>query len=130
MQDRFKFRVFNKKQNKLYSWEDLTKTKEDNTLYWCMIQVQNDFENNILMQCTGLKDKNGNLIYEGDIVKFYFDRDKIIGVITWDNEHQVGFYVNTTDYFKDKYITNYDFLCGFKYEVIGNIYENKELLND
>lgn len=78
-------------------------------------------------QCTGLQDKNGILIYEGDIVKFYFDNDEIIGVISWSYDDPIGFYINTTDYFKDKYITDYDFLKE-EYEVIGNIHQNKELL--
>ena len=129
MNDRFKFRTYipDLKFFKFWGWI------EDN--HYVGLCACGDYQMPELLekytnQCTGLKDKNGKLIYEGDIVKFYFDRDKVIGVIAWDNEHQVGFYVNTTDYFKDKYITNYDFLCGFNYEVIGNIYENKELLND
>ena len=83
----------------------------------------------IIEQCTGLKDKNGKLIYENDIVKFYFDNDEIIAVLIWDNDES-RFYLNTTDYFKDKYVTDYEITKQEKYEVIGNIYENKELLNE
>lgn len=140
MNDRFKFRVWDKRTEEMLDVRLISYFSTGNI---CRVEAQNavgdikildDYKTSIedieLMQSTGLKDKNGKLIYEGDIVKFYFDRDKVIGVIAWDNEHQVGFYVNTTDYFKDKYIINYDFLCGFNYEVIGNIYENKELLNE
>ena len=83
----------------------------------------------IVMQCTGLKDKNGKLIYEGDIVKFNFDTDEIKAVVSWDDKELIGFYLNTTDYFKDKYVTDYDFYKN-DYEVIGNIYQNFELLED
>lgn len=80
-----------------------------------------------IIQSTDLKDKNGKLIYENDIVKFYFDNDEIIAVLIWDNDES-SFYLNTTDYFKDKYVTDYEITKQEKYEVIGNIYENPELI--
>ena len=80
-------------------------------------------------QSTGLKDKNGKLIYEGDIVKFNFDTDEIKAVVSWDSQELIGFYLNTTDYFKSKYLTDYDFYKN-DYEIIGNIYENPELIKE
>lgn len=80
-----------------------------------------------IIQSTGLKDKNGKLIYEGDIVKLNYDTDEIKAVVSWDDKELIGFYLNTTDYFKDKYVTDYDFYKDV-YEVIGNLYENPELL--
>lgn len=134
IQDRFKFRVFisDKKNSKnsltgmfkVHSLHTGTNKAIITSLYGnCSIKL----ENNILMQCTGLKDKNGKLIYENDIVKFYFDNDEIIAVLIWDNVES-RFYLNTTDYFKDKYVTDYEITKQEKYEVIGNIYENPELL--
>ena len=82
----------------------------------------------ILMQYTGLKDKNGKEIFEGDIVSFddctstesgYCERG-CIGVVEWCNE-TVSFEVSNR-------------LSAESYEVldecvvIGNIYENPELL--
>lgn len=63
----------------------------------------------ILMQFTGLKDKNGKDIYEGDIV-----RDGFIG-----NEYAI-------EYRGGSYNMN-SFACD-KCEIIGNIHENTELL--
>lgn len=130
MNDRFKFRCWNKKTNEMFLVYSFDKN---------FIQATNDFvvpsirrfniDDCILMQCTGLKDRNGKLIFEGDIVKFNFDTDEIKAVVSWDGEELIGFYLNTTDYFKDKYLTDYDFYKN-DYEVIGNIYENKELLNE
>ena len=73
-----------------------------------------------LMQYTGLKDKNGKEVYEGDILSlpFRFEGDysykPSIAVVEWD---VYGWYVNNRGE------------CGYnETEVIGNIYENPELL--
>lgn len=129
MDDRFKFRVWNKENKKLYDWDFLEKTKGENTFFWVMHQAQNDCKHNILMQCTGLKDKNGKLIYEKDIIRFYFDNDEIIAVIEWDND-ECRFYLNTTDFFKDKYVTDYEIVKQEEYEVIGNIYQDSHLIEN
>lgn len=120
MDDRFKFRFWNKGNKKIETYSN-----DDLGFLLSNPKAQLRY---VVMQCTGLKDKNGKLIYEGDIVVFYFDNDEMVGVISWSAEYQVGFYVNTTDYFKDKYVTDYELLYGENYEVIGNIYENEDLL--
>ena len=71
-------------------------------------------------QCTGLKDKNGKLIYEGDIVKDLIIPE-IFYIVKWFNS---GFYLESTisgSFFK---------FDNTQQEVIGNIYENPELLKD
>jgi uncharacterized phage protein (TIGR01671 family) len=82
-------------------------------------------------QYTGLKDKNGREIYEGDIVEGHtFDEHidkKQIGSIEY-NEGRHGF-VFVPFEFKSKNLY-YPLFAIVTCEVIGNIYQNKELLDE
>lgn len=83
----------------------------------------------VLMQSTGLRDKNGKEIYEGDIVKFSdCDDDVYVTPVVWDKNYAC-FGVS----FGGKYPISFDYLEEFytelkDIEVVGNIYENPELL--
>lgn len=92
-----------------------------------------------ILQCTGLKDKNGKLIYEGDIVKYaefdwtdfsFKDWDTEIAQVVWGNTYDnyyPAFDLKDTD-FDGTNAFSYLFNEGWTVEVIGNIYENKSLL--
>ncbi|MBX3045105.1 MAG: hypothetical protein KIT33_15070 [Candidatus Kapabacteria bacterium] len=82
-----------------------------------------------LMQYTGLKDKNGDDIYEGDIVIISYD--EIYTLIPQD-------FIGAVEYMKDGYcVHNRNESLAFplyhefsEWEIIGNIYENPELLEN
>ena len=77
----------------------------------------------VIMQYTGLKDKNGKEIYEGDIVK-----GKSIGIITWDLTCCWYSVVSNLVKYPIKPYTEILFNNGEEWEIIGNIHENPELL--
>ena len=76
-------------------------------------------------QCTGLKDKNGKLIFEGDIVKGLFNFElEIMSVCTFKD----GAFGLTAKQCGVYHFSAFTSICNVKYEVIGNIHENPELL--
>ena len=142
MRDRFKFRV----------WKGLENRMVDNVTHLNPLlldeSLSEEAKYNVLMQCTGLKDKNGKLIYEGDIVNVLFDTIKphyMPFVVIWDRKEWQLVQINKNykkcdecannnktkcsfckKYFRASGHTNFkDFYNGI---VIGNIYENPELL--
>jgi uncharacterized phage protein (TIGR01671 family) len=115
-----KFKYFEYYQPLIFEW--LMKHKN------CLSETK-DF---VIMQYTGLRDKNGKEIYCSDIVKYYdsttmwltskvIDTGACFAVVT--DENPIPLYEFTNDYIYD----------GWKIqelEVIGNIWENGELLNN
>lgn len=73
----------------------------------------------IVEQCTGLKDKNGRLIYENDVVSCGHPD---IGYVKWKDG---GFWVSGWNY-----VIPWNFFTANKWEVLGNLHENPELLED
>lgn len=88
----------------------------------------------VLMQSTGLKDKNGVEIFEGDVVSVsvrngfdYLDNKVCIVKNSLDYS---GLVCATVDEDLEYRIFNTELFEEYTYEVIGNIYENSELLEE
>lgn len=123
MQDRFKFRWYSKIYNEMCDVNCIEPNNEFVNFQqgkFNDISTRINLENGVLMQCTGLKDKNSKLIYEGDIVK----QNKTMYCVTWE-EGIYGFCDIRT-----KITYTVEYVMSKKQEVIGNIYENPELLED
>jgi uncharacterized phage protein (TIGR01671 family) len=121
-----KFRVWDKKLKDM-RYQDLQELCLGDIWFdgvwdtWCVINDANDKQERfILMQYTGLKDKNGKEIYEGDIIKVrrFMESDYVTTV-----EYRDGMYWHLFET-EDYEIVSVAYRC----EVIGNKYENPELL--
>jgi uncharacterized phage protein (TIGR01671 family) len=149
---KIKFRAWDKENKIMIDWSCINQTAFNNiNILYEYKQIENDYEkfsdiekaikkalntgnhikqsflykifhnpNLILMQYTDLKDKNGKEIYENDIVQYC---DENIGIVKYD--------LNFVEFNCGDHYNN--FLCKNNEEfikIIGNIYENKELLNE
>lgn len=133
MSREIKFRAWDKKER------DWTKH-----IYPCFndvwaITIKPQWEDIIIMQFTGIKDKKGKEVYEGDIVILHdaFERpeydtssktDLIAQVIWYDSGWHIKYnYENKRGYELDYFAKDSD-NNPEDFEVIGNIYKNPELL--
>lgn len=170
MQDRFKFRSYGRPNSIIEGMQNIYTFEESKDGYfnvkvdkgWLSFVKEEDLK---IMQCTGLKDKNGKLIYEGDIIvipkqyPFYDYKNKedmkqdfnstegeikgesilnYIGIVEWIysqwqyvyhcvNPEKRGISEGVNHGLND---FGFDETRNTCYEVIGNIYENPELLKD
>lgn len=80
----------------------------------------------VLLQNTGFKDKNGNYIFNGDILEYQGEATKyyIKKLIVKKDGEQEFYYLTNGGNFVSRLMNTDD------YVVIGNVYENKELLEE
>jgi hypothetical protein len=81
-----------------------------------------------IMQYTGLKDKNGKEIYEGDILKYKFPYDRRLKHVSLVKFIETEASFGLKDIYGNE-IPLYRITANNYFEVVGNIYENPELLN-
>jgi uncharacterized phage protein (TIGR01671 family) len=99
---------------------------EPTTIFYSSSETDgwSEIDPSTICQCTGLKDKNGKLIWENDIVNCL--AEECCGYIGW-NEDEAGFYFNVLledGTYEEEHI--YDYVDCM--EIIGNTFDNMELL--
>ena len=128
MNDRLKFRV--------WDIEEKTYKSSDYPFFLCddgdVLDTHFDIRDNevIVEQCTGLKDKNGKLIYEGDIVITYYKGEPTgqMYIYHWEAP---AFYVEPVEKGKPSGGHYYYFAVeNERCEIIGNVHENPDMLKN
>lgn len=120
MNREIKFRAWDKIVNKMFAPSMINKDGDVRHTYeggetW-LLKATGSF---VLMQYTGLKDKKGKEIYEGDLCKKYYKGEWVTLQIAWN---PLGMW---SVKWKDGYLNNYHIHSG-NLEVIGNVYEKLE----
>lgn len=145
MEDKFRVRAWDKKSKKMLKSFKFTDWEKNSFFDFPCSQNENNKDCSsqvvegecIIMECTGLKDKNDKLIYEGDVIKFKLSEyaikylnisptNSISKVYRWKGYFAIEVYENN-----DIHINlNFGAYPTCELEVIGNIYENPELLKE
>ena len=109
--DRFKFRA----------WDKHSDTFTDGCMTYFNIHKEiGDVD--IIMQCIGDWDKNNKLIYEGDLLRYKDETQEYLFEVAFDQEDfQFKFFFRGNNYY------SYEFELS-ECEIVGNIYENPELI--
>ena len=92
-----------------------------------VINKKRYFDDITIMQSTGLYDRHGVEIFQGDIVEIIYDEEPFIGVVVYDLG-EADFKATNN---REDYGNNFQYLTvGESIEIIGDIHKNPELLED
>lgn len=155
MNREIKFRFYDKDNNEMfYQGKDFKDINTVDGVLKPFLKCDNEWDwykrNYDIMQYTGLKDKNGKEIYDGDIVRCRVNDNSIKGeeayvldkdgfglehvkktvnykIEFWNSNYNYGYRVKNG---KTNFMITQGTLLNIEAEVIGNIYENPELLEE
>ena len=122
---KIKFRAFFKADERIYEVTSIDFANKEVTLWdkETAVNFEASFDEIELIQYTGVNDKNGKEIYTGFLVKW--------GLRTYKICFDCGFYMHDLSRINPEYPITKEFKeAPEEFEVIGNIYENPEILKD
>lgn len=123
MEDRYLFKGKEKDSGKWLEWNAIAGIPHNVTIL-----------TDTICQCTGLKDKNGNMIWENDVIKYHFGN--VYAQIRYgayqscfdsQKAEHIGFYVDWSENRNYRKDLGY-WINMVNAEVVGNIFDNQELL--
>lgn len=124
-----KSRIWDKTNKEMLEWKELDFTKERGEDEITIFEPTGQFAHPIFfydaMQSTGLIDKNGVEIYEGDIVRYNRGVSYSVEKFPYSVKYIEGAFVFEHGFIRHNLFKNVKYVT-----VIGNIYENPELLED
>ena len=116
-----RFRAWDSYQKKMMSWDEIGEADSKNYLSLWNVLI-GACENIVPMQFTGLLDRNGKEIFEGDIVKINHTQNPIIGVVA-HGDYNGGYFLKGVDPRYSYHLSSEEIR-----EIIGNIHEHPHLL--
>lgn len=121
-----KFRAYHKERKEMFEIASIDFEEKKAALSNGTIKLLNvDFKQFELLQYTGLKDKNGKEIYEGDILFFRDENMKYI--VVWQDAAFIIKSIEIRKYSEKMFWLDDTEICC---EIVENIYENKKLLEE
>ena len=113
MTDRFKFRVWDKEFKKYWTNGEIRENAA-----WLLFPDNDNIENIEIEQCSGIKDRNNKLVYEGDLLRLSIRGYVQDNLLVVEDLRSFFFLLDREDHY---YAVSW-------FEVVGNIHENPELL--
>ena len=125
-----KFRAWDKTDKEMYLVDEINFNRGEFESIGDAITFKREADEVELMQSTGLFDKNGKDIFEGDILKVANNDSSWFEVVKYDHDKAMFISKEVNLKYEGPETPLYDLFIPylFKVEVIGNIWENRDLL--
>lgn len=126
-----KYRAWNKNTKEMYETDDIVSIDVEKKQIYVKTLFFNQlnhyvFDVVVLMQSTGLRDKNGKEIFEGDILSIETDEENVNVEVSWDDKHAL-FVFESKKYDERESLGELFEDNTYPFKIIGNIHTNPEL---